>query len=169
MQYGHYASVGEKGPHSMPDAVHVPEPTYPDGSTEIDMHVLLRASDTGNTISLFEEITPIGKGPPLHIHHNADEFFRVLAGEYRLRVGDRTYDARSGDTLFVPRGREHCFLNVGNTPGRLFMGFVPGGAEALFDWMAENGLPTGDSDQAKIIKRDFGTEILGPNPLADQT
>ena len=64
----------------MSDPAHVPEPTYKGDATEIDMRVLLRASDTGDTISLFEEITPIGKGPPLHIHHNADEFFRVLAG-----------------------------------------------------------------------------------------
>ena len=48
------------------------------------------------------------------------------------------------------------------------MGFVPGGAEALFDWMAENGMPTGDPDQAAMIKQEFGTEFLGPNPLADQ-
>ena len=152
----------------MSDPAHIPGPTYADGATEIDMRVLLRASDTGNTISLFEEITPVGKGPPLHIHHDADEFFRVLFGQYRLRVGDKTYDAQSGDTLFVPRGTAHCFLNVGDKPGRLFMGFVPGGAEALFDWMAENGMPTGTPDQTAMIKRDFGTEFLGPNPLADQ-
>jgi mannose-6-phosphate isomerase-like protein (cupin superfamily) len=153
----------------MSDPAHVPEPIYTVGATEIDMRVLLRASDTGGAISLFEEITPPGKGPPLHIHHNADEFFRVLAGQYRLRVDDRTYDARSGDTIFVPRGTAHCFLNVGGTPGRLFMGFVPGGAEALFDWMAENGMPTGDPDQAAMIMRDFATEFLGPNPLADHS
>ena len=47
----------------------------------------ITAAQTGGAFSIFEEITPPRMGPPLHIHHAEEEFFRVLAGRYRFRVG----------------------------------------------------------------------------------
>lgn len=150
----------------MVKPAHIPETQFPADPQRIDMRVHLRGTDTGGALSLFEEVTPPNAGPPVHVHHDADEFFRVLTGDFRFKAGDRIIDATAGATLFVPRGMPHCFCNVGETPGRLFMGFTPGGAESFFDWLAENGMPDGSPEQAELIRREFATEFLGPNPFA---
>ena len=149
----------------MSEPKHVPEPSYADEEAPggITLTMLLRATESGNALSLFEEITEPNAGPPLHIHMEADEFFRVLAGRYRFQAGERVIDAGPGDTLFVPRGTPHCFCNVGDTRGRLFMGFTPAGSEALFDWIAENGMPS--PEHATLIREKFDTEFVGPNPF----
>lgn len=149
----------------MTDPRHIPEPVHAD-TAGISLKILLRSAESGGAISLFEEITAPDAGPPLHVHANEDEFFRVLEGSYRFRAGDADIDAGPGDTLFVPRGTPHCFCNMGETPGRLFMGFSPGGGEAFFDWLAENGLPDpADSTQAAEMRERFGVSFLGPNPF----
>lgn len=150
----------------MADPAHIAEPIYATTNpSEISLKVLLPATATGGSVSLFEEITPPGNGPPLHVHYNADEFFRVLTGQFLFRVGTETFEAGPGDTLFVPRGEPHCFYNNGTTPGRLFMGFTPGGAERVFEWLNENGFPK--PSQRDELKAKFGIEYLGRNPFAD--
>jgi mannose-6-phosphate isomerase-like protein (cupin superfamily) len=132
----------------------------------VDFAVTVPAASTGGAFSLFEEVTPPGFGPPLHIHHAEEEFFRVTAGRYRFRVGDRDLDAGPGDTLVVPRGTPHTFLNVGDEPGHLFMGFSPGGGEAFFTRVAAEKLAAPD-DMPRIaaLGAEHNLEFLGPNPL----
>jgi len=132
----------------------------------VDFTVTVVARTTGGAFSLFEETTPPRVGPPLHVHHNEDEFFRVLAGRYRFQVDGTDLDAGPGDTLVVPRGRPHTFLNVGDGPGQLAMGFSPGGGEGFFTRVAAEGLVVPD-DMARIgaLGAEYGLEFLGPNPL----
>ena len=153
----------------MAEPAHITEPVYANTDpTEITLKVLLRATETGGAVSLFEEITPPRQGPPLHVHYHEDEFFRVLQGRFRFQAGEQIIAAGPGDTLFVPRGTAHCFYNAGETPGRLFMGFAPGGGERFFDWINQNGFPKMDDlDQMAALKADFGIEFLGPNPFAN--
>lgn len=150
----------------MTEPAHIPETQFSPDAKQIDMRVHLRGTETAGALSLFEEVTPPNAGPPVHVHHSADEFFRVLAGDFRFKAGDQVIDATAGATLFVPRGMPHCFCNVGETQGRLFMGFTPGGPETFFDWIAQNGMPDGTVEQAEMIRREFATEFLGPNPFA---
>lgn len=48
-------------------------------------------------------------GPPLHVHHKDDEAWHVLDGTLTFRLGDRTVDADSGQTVFVPAGVAHTY------------------------------------------------------------
>jgi mannose-6-phosphate isomerase-like protein (cupin superfamily) len=132
----------------------------------VQFTVIVTGAETGGKLSLFEEITPPRLGPPLHIHHAEDEFFRILKGRYRFRLGEETIDAGAGDALVVPRGVPHTFLNVGDDAGHLFMGFTPGGNEAFFSRVAEEGLQVPD-DMARIgaLGAEHSLEFLGPNPL----
>lgn len=51
-----------------------------------------------------------GGGPAeLHIHHEDDEAWHVLAGVLRFRFTDREVDAPEGSTVFVPAGVAHTF------------------------------------------------------------
>lgn len=132
----------------------------------VDFTVTVPARATGGAFSLFEEITPPRVGPPLHVHRNEEEFFRVLAGRYRFHVDGDDLDAGPGDTLVVPRGLPHTFLNVGDTPGQLAMGFSPGGGEAFFTRVAAEGLAVpGDLPRIGALGAEYGLEFLGPNPL----
>jgi mannose-6-phosphate isomerase-like protein (cupin superfamily) len=126
----------------------------------------LRAAETSGRLGLFEEETPPGLGPPLHRHNGEAEFFRVIAGTYRFRIGEEERDATEGDTLFVPAGTPHTFLNTGSSPGRLFMGFTPGGAEAFFEAVAQAAyqLPQ-DSEAIATLGQAYRLDFLGPNPL----
>ena len=133
---------------------------------KIVFKILMRAADTGGGVGLIEEVTPPNQGPPLHIHDKAGEFFRVIAGTYKFKVGDEIIDASAGDTAYVPAGTPHCFVNAGTTPGRLFIGFAPGGAEALFDFVEElKNTDLSDPVVKARFKRDFDLTMLGPNPL----
>ncbi|MEZ4386714.1 MAG: cupin domain-containing protein [Candidatus Krumholzibacteriia bacterium] len=143
-----------------------------DGSTPtfdafgVEVRVIVPAAHTDGSLGLFEEITPPQVGPPLHRHHQEDEFFRVIEGRYRFRAGDEDVEAGPGDSLLVPRGTPHCFINVGDTPGRLFMGLTPGGFEGFFARVAAEKLRLPD-DMPRIaaIAADFNLEFLGPNPF----
>jgi mannose-6-phosphate isomerase-like protein (cupin superfamily) len=132
----------------------------------VEFTVTVPATSTGGVFSIFEEITPPRLGPPLHIHHAEEEFFRVIAGRYRFRLGERDVDAGPGDTLVVPRGMPHTFLNVGEGAGRLFMGFSPGGSEAFFTRVAAEGLAVpNDMPRIAALGAEHNLEFLGPNPL----
>lgn len=50
---------------------------------------------------------PAGDGPPLHIHHHAEESYRVLSGVLQVNVGGEWRRLAAGETLTVPAGTAH--------------------------------------------------------------
>jgi mannose-6-phosphate isomerase-like protein (cupin superfamily) len=54
-----------------------------------------------------------GSGPAvLHVHHEDDEAWHVLAGALRFRFADRTVEAQLGTTVFVPAGVPHTYESL---------------------------------------------------------
>ncbi len=106
---------------------------------------------TGGSHGVIVGDTPVGGGPPFHVHHTFDETFFVLEGAFRFFTSDATIDAGAGDVLFVPGEVAHGFRctaagerGVGRTaivvtPGR-FMGFF----EAM-ESLAKSGKLTHDA------------------------
>ena len=45
-----------------------------------------------------------------------DEFFYVVKGEFKVKLGDRIMSAPAQSVMFVPRGTAHTFQNVGTSP-----------------------------------------------------
>lgn len=119
-------------------------------------------------IGVFDERTDPRTGPPLHIHHDADEIFRVIEGHYRFRVGDETVEAGPGDVLTVPKGAAHTFVNAGDAPGQLYVVLQPGGAERFFRGFAEKGLAL-PRDMAEVVAlgQSYELEFAGPNPFLE--
>lgn len=117
-------------------------------------------------LSIFEDVRRPGGGPPLHVHHREDEFFRIANGHFRLRVGEETFEAGPGDTFFLPRDIPHSFVNSGDTVGRIVCICQPGGFEQLFlDVMAENLHEPGDIPKILELAERYEVEFLGPNPF----
>lgn len=90
-----------------------------------------RASTNG-FLGLGEATVPPGSGPVAHAHTKADEAFYILSGELEILDGARTFMARTGDFIFVPRGIRHRFKNTSVHAARMLFMFTPGGEEGVF-------------------------------------
>src|SRR5215212_10643512 len=133
------------------------------GSRVIDTNVSTLDTDGGLSVS---EIVDVEKGSPArHLHHEQEEWFYVVEGEYVIEVGDERYELGSGDSVLAPRKVEHVWAHVGKGTGRLICALQPAGEiEAFFDELAK----LGSSPQREELRRVFsshGLELTGP-PLS---
>jgi mannose-6-phosphate isomerase-like protein (cupin superfamily) len=129
--------------------------------------VKISSRDTDGAFAVFESRTLPLHGPPLHMHHDQDETWRVINGEFVFEVDGQEIYAGPGATVFAPRGSRHTFQNIGTTPGRLVTTVVPGGLDLFFEEL-EQAVPRGaDIDPAKVVPifERYKLELLGP-PLA---
>jgi quercetin dioxygenase-like cupin family protein len=127
--------------------------------------------EAGHAISQIEVDDPQGTGPPLHVHHNEDETFYVLAGQVTFVVGEQRIDATAGDFVFGPRDIPHAYV-VRSERARMLVTASPGGIEQVF---VSLGVPVTGSeppadavlpmDEAMRLFADHGAEIVGP-PLS---
>ena len=94
------------------------------------------AADTGGQMTIIEITEPPGYEAPLHVHHNEDEAFWILAGDATFEVGDTTIEASAGDYAFGPRDVPHRYT-VGDSGCRMLFILTPGGFEGLVREMGE--------------------------------
>jgi quercetin dioxygenase-like cupin family protein len=90
------------------------------------------AESTEGRLTLLENLTAPGGGPPPHVHEHDDEFFYVLDGTFEIRIGDEVHTLGPGGFAYVVRGTVHNFRNVAETPSRILVGFTPGGIDGFF-------------------------------------
>jgi mannose-6-phosphate isomerase-like protein (cupin superfamily) len=128
--------------------------------TVIDFKVSTLDTDGGLAIC---EITAFDKGgPPRHLHHEQDEWFYVVEGEYVLEVGEERYELGPGDSVLAPRKVSHVWAHVGEGTGRRIAALQPAGEiEAFFDELAT----LGSSPEREVLRKAFnshGMELTGP-------
>jgi quercetin dioxygenase-like cupin family protein len=129
-----------------------------------DITIKISSQDTGGEFTVFEGRTPPQGGPPMHIHHEQDEWWYVLEGEFRFSVGGEEILGRAGDTVFAPRGSRHTFQCISQAAGRLLTTVVPGGLDIFFEELSA-AVPRGTApDPAKVapIFKKHGMELAGP-------
>jgi mannose-6-phosphate isomerase-like protein (cupin superfamily) len=134
-----------------------------------DVIIKISSRDTGGAFAVFENRTLPLHGPPLHVHHDQDEAWRILEGHYVFEVDGQEIYAGPGATVFAPRGSRHTFQNIGTTPGRVVTTVVPGGLDLFFEEL-EEAAPRGRAlDPAAIAPLfvKYRMELLGP-PIADR-
>ena len=133
----------------------------------VQIRILLPAAAMAGGLSVFEDRSEPGAGPPLHIHHDAEEVFHIRSGRYRFHCAGQVTEAGDGDMVVVPRGAPHTYLNVGSGTGRMIVTMRPGGFEEFFRSVAEAGLQV-PNDMPVIVDlaARYKLEFLGPNPLA---
>jgi len=129
----------------------------------IPMVIRIHGRDTGGIVSAVESHDVPGGGPPPHIHHREDETFQILQGEYEWTVGDKTFRAGVGTTIFAPRGVPHTYRYVGQPPGRLMCVITPAGFEGFFEKIGALA-PEEQQHIPRVldIAKEFGLEILPP-------
>jgi mannose-6-phosphate isomerase-like protein (cupin superfamily) len=119
---------------------------------------------TREAFTLLEATEPPDFGPPMHIHHNADEAFYVLEGEYIIFIEDREYRCAAGSFIFIPTGTVHGF-RVGTVASKKLNLYAPGVMVEYFDDLSA-AIAAGDADEqhlAAIATRN-GVEVTGPVP-----
>ncbi len=115
---------------------------------------------------LIIEITLHEKGGPArHLHHDQDEWFYAVEGEFILEVGQERMRLNPGDSILVPRNTPHAWAFVGDTTGRMLFTFLPAGKmEAFFREITKaNAVAPQDPD----LWRTYGMELVGPPLLSE--
>lgn len=102
-------------------------------------------------------------GPPFHVHHNEDEWFYVLEGEYVVQVESEQFRLKAGDSILGPREIPHTWAFVGDKPGRILIAFAP--ANKMEEFFRR--LPLPDSPKSAYTTdadyyRAYGIDLLGP-------
>ena len=72
-----------------------------------------------------------------HVHERLEETWYVLDGELEFRVGEETFTAAAGATVFVPPHVPHAFANRRDRPARFLLILSPPGHDRYFDELAE--------------------------------
>jgi quercetin dioxygenase-like cupin family protein len=120
-------------------------------------------TDTEGDIYMFESTRVKKGGPPLHYHPNQDEWWYILEGEFLFKVGEESFTAKKGDSIFGPRNVPHAFAKTNDGDAKLLMFFQPAGqmeehfkarSEGLYDNMSE--------EEQNKIRKEHGFVVIGP-------
>jgi quercetin dioxygenase-like cupin family protein len=125
------------------------------------MRLIATSGGTGGRYTVLEQTTPVGWGPPRHVHSREDEIFYILEGSYELHVGDERRTASAGASAVLPRGIPHGFRNAASAPSRLLWVITPGGLEEYFLAVAKCSPPPTPA-QLVGLARPFGLSLLPP-------
>jgi mannose-6-phosphate isomerase-like protein (cupin superfamily) len=126
--------------------------------------IKVSGKDTNGQLAIFEYVGHEKTGPSLHVHHEQDEIFSIIEGEYLFRIGDREFTAKAGDTVFAPRGVPHTWLQLSEHGRQVYMVQPAGKMEEFFLKMNELKGPPTEAFMLGIHK-EHGMTVLGP-PLA---
>lgn len=139
----------------------------PAGTTVSWLHsvyrILITPAETNGQLGMFSVIGKPNSGPPRHIHHNEDEVIHLVEGDVHFWLEGETFVRGAGDTVFIPRGKEHTFHIVGDSPARFVTCVTPGGFESFFASVAKRGLEIPrHSAEINAVAARFGCEFTGP-------
>ena len=118
--------------------------------------------DTKGGLFIFEQMSLRKGGPPRHLHHQQEEWFYVMEGEYVFEVGQERMRLRPGDSLLAPRKVPHVWAYVGEAPGKILIGFQPAGKMETF---FQEAAKIWDFAANEKLYRACEMEIVGP-PLS---
>jgi mannose-6-phosphate isomerase-like protein (cupin superfamily) len=96
---------------------------------------------TGGSYGTVEAEVPPGHGAPPHIHHREDESFYVIDGEMAFVCGEKSFVAKAGAFLHVPRGMLHAFQNNSESMVRMLVTYSPAGFEQFFERAGRVAVP----------------------------
>lgn len=126
--------------------------------------------DTNGDFYLFESTRAKKGGPPMHYHFDQDEWWYVLEGEFLIRVGDDTFTAKAGDSVFGPRMVPHAFAKTNEGSSRLLMAFQPAGQmEAFFEAVSKGALTLLSDEEKAAFRQRHGFKVVGPALAYDKT
>jgi mannose-6-phosphate isomerase-like protein (cupin superfamily) len=121
--------------------------------------------DTGGQLLIYDTKRQEKGGPAFHLHHDQDEWFYVMKGEFTVKVGDETFHLKEGDSAFAPRKVPHAFAMTNEGEGHMMVLFQPAGSmEDFFKEMSKlgTGIPKDQETKLKELWASHGMQIVGP-------
>jgi quercetin dioxygenase-like cupin family protein len=118
--------------------------------------------ETNGALFVLEQSNQKKGGPPRHLHHNEDELFYSLEGDYIVEIGSERFHLRPGECVLGPREIPHAWAFAGDSTGRLLISFAPAGKmEAFFNEQAKLVKPGAYTTDTALMHA-FGMELVGP-------
>jgi mannose-6-phosphate isomerase-like protein (cupin superfamily) len=141
------------------------------GTPPNDFLFRVGGGESGSTFEFAEATIKPNGGPPLHVHDDLDEAFYVVSGMFRVKVGDRLFDAPPGSFVFAPHGLPHAFVNTGTTEGTFVVIDSPPTFEAFWRETSDalRRLPPNSANIPKVlgsISEKYKMRVVGP-PLSE--
>ena len=66
--------------------------------------VRLSSLDTNGAYAIVESIAAPGCATSIYLHRNEAEHFVVLAGSYRIAIGEKIFEVSAGARITLPKG-----------------------------------------------------------------
>ena len=82
---------------------------------DVVTRMIVSAAIGSRQLCIFEQWCEPGTGAPTH-HHAVEEVLTVLEGAAEVWLNEQRRTLQSGQSLIVPAGAAHGFINVGSTP-----------------------------------------------------
>ncbi|HEX6163154.1 MAG TPA: cupin domain-containing protein [Vicinamibacterales bacterium] len=115
-------------------------------------------TESKGAVFIMENVLTRKGGPPRHLHHDQDEWFYVLQGDFVFEIGSQRFTLGAGDSILGPREIAHAYAFVGEPPGRLLIAFNPANRiEEFFRNRTEGAQYSTDAARYKA----YGLELLG--------
>jgi mannose-6-phosphate isomerase-like protein (cupin superfamily) len=126
--------------------------------------------DTDGDLYIFESTRDKKGGPALHYHYTQDEWWYILEGEFLFKVGDQTFTAKAGDSVFGPRMIPHAFAKTNEGIAKLLMAFQPAGKmEEHFKAISQGEYTKLSEEEKDKFQQANGFKVVGPALTYDKT
>lgn len=126
---------------------------------------MVSSKDTNGELCIYNTFRHEKGGPAYHLHHDQDEWFYIIKGEFIVKVGEDTFTLQAGDSAFAPRTIPHAFAKVNEGDAQMLVLFQPAGSmEDFFKQMSKlgNNIPVDQEKNLKELWASHGMEIVGP-------
>jgi quercetin dioxygenase-like cupin family protein len=132
-----------------------------------DLVFKLTGEQTGGAFDYLIVDVPSGNGTPLHVHHIQDETLHILAGEFKVQLGEETFYLKEGGFAYLPSNVPHAFINISDKPGQAIIVYTPGGADKFFEEFGPIARSTSDPKVLGAVLEKHDMALLGPPLSAD--
>jgi mannose-6-phosphate isomerase-like protein (cupin superfamily) len=92
----------------------------------------------------------------MHLHRNEAEHIVIIAGSYRITIGEEISEVSAGASITLPRDVPHSWRNISSEPGRMVVVVTPGGFEQCIQTI-RNSPP----DKLEAVAASYGCYIVG--------
>jgi quercetin dioxygenase-like cupin family protein len=133
------------------------------GVSSTDFKVI--TPDASGGVFIMEHTNRKKGGPPRHLHHNEDEWFYVIDGEYIVEIGTERFQIKTGDSILAPREVPHVWAFAGDSTGRMLIAFAPANKMEAFFRDSEKRRKGDEYVNDAQFYPTYGLELLGP-PLS---
>lgn len=131
-----------------------------DGDT---FYCKVSTEDSDGDMYAFESTRVKKGGPVLHYHYEQDEWWYILQGEFLFKVGDQTFTAKAGDSVFGPRKVPHAFAKTNEGEAKMLIVFQPAGKmEAHFKAVSDGIYKKLSEEEKHKFRQANGFEVVGP-------